>query len=212
MSEPNVSQPNSQPEYGRYQQPEYGAMAGQFGPNYNPYVYGAPEAPKTAQTQQSQGAAGQYAQQGQQNPYGQQYQQAPQQGAFAGQNRPNDYTGQQRQGWRPGYLNGINLDDPNQNPLYGHWDLYAIISLVLALFFPVPVISALMGAMAMWRCRTFHMKGFVLGLIAVIVNVLYTIAVVWMLINGVDMFTLYQQMLSELQGGGGSNGDGTITA
>ena len=31
------------PKYGQYQQPEYGAMSGQYGPNYNPYIYGAPE-------------------------------------------------------------------------------------------------------------------------------------------------------------------------
>ena len=29
----------------------------------------------------------------------------------------------------------IDLNDPNQNPLYGHWDSYAIISFILALFF-----------------------------------------------------------------------------
>ena len=60
---------------------------------------------------------------------------------------------------QPHYYHGIDLNDPNQNPLYGHWDSYAIISFILALFFPVPVLSALMGAVAMWRTRTFHMKG-----------------------------------------------------
>ena len=40
---------------------------------------------------------------------------------------------------QPHYYHGIDLNDPNQNPLYGHWDSYAIISFILALFFPVPV-------------------------------------------------------------------------
>lgn len=39
MSEPE----HSTPEYGQYQKPAYGAMSGQYGPNYNPYIYGAPE-------------------------------------------------------------------------------------------------------------------------------------------------------------------------
>ena len=39
-----MSQPEQdKPKYGQYQQPEYGAMSGQYGPNYNPYIYGAPE-------------------------------------------------------------------------------------------------------------------------------------------------------------------------
>ena len=54
---------------------------------------------------------------------------------------------------------------------------------VLALFFPVPMLSALMGAVAMWRTRTFHMKGFGLAVAAVVINVLYTIAVIWMAFN-----------------------------
>ena len=44
-------------------------------------------------------------------------------------------------------------NDPSQNPLYGHWDSYAIISFVFALFLPVPVIPAVMGAIAMWRTK-----------------------------------------------------------
>ena len=35
-----MSQPEQdKPKYGQYQQPEYGAMSGQYGPNYNPYIY-----------------------------------------------------------------------------------------------------------------------------------------------------------------------------
>ena len=182
----------SQPEqdklkYGQYQQPEYGAMSGQYGPNYNPYIYGAPE-PDTKKDSDAaagnNGGAAQFQQAGQ--PYGQQ---------------PN---GQPHQ---PHYYHGIDLNDPNQNPLYGHWDSYAIISFILALFFPVPVLSALMGAVAMWRTRTFHMKGFGLAVAAVVINVLYTIAVIWMAFNGYDAMSLYQEALQQLTGGTGSSSD-----
>lgn len=61
------------PKYGQYQQPEYGAMSGQYGPNYNPYIYGAPE-PDTkkdsAAAAGDNGGAAQSQQAGQ--PYGQQ--------------------------------------------------------------------------------------------------------------------------------------------
>ena len=108
---------------------------------------------------------------------------------------------------QPHYYHGIDLNDPNQNPLYGHWDSYAIISFILALFFPVPVLSALMGAVAMWRTRTFHMKGFGLAVAAVVINVLYTIAVIWMAFNGYDAMSLYQEALQQLTGGTGSSSD-----
>lgn len=183
-----MSQPEQdKPKYGQYQQPEYGAMSGQYGPNYNPYIYGAPE-PDTkkdsAAAAGNNGGAAQSQQAGQ--PYGQQ---------------PN---GQPHQ---PHYYHGIDLNDPNQNPLYGHWDSYAIISFILALFFPVPVLSALMGAVAMWRTRTFHMKGFGLAVAAVVINVLYTIAVIWMAFNGYDAMSLYQEALQQLTGGTGSSSD-----
>lgn len=108
---------------------------------------------------------------------------------------------------QPHYYHGIDLNDPNQNPLYGHWDSYAIISFILALFFPVPMLSALMGAVAMWRTRTFHMKGFGLAVAAVVINVLYTIAVIWMAFNGYDAMSLYQEALQQLTGGTGSSSD-----
>ena len=129
---------------------------------------------------------------------------------------PGGYPGMQGQPYgqqpngqphQPHYYHGIDLNDPNQNPLYGHWDSYAIISFILALFFPVPVLSALMGAVAMWRTRTFHMKGFGLAVAAVVINVLYTIAVIWMAFNGYDAMSLYQEALQQLTGGTGSSSD-----
>lgn len=126
------------PKYGQYQQPEYGAMSGQYGPNYNPYIYGAPE-PDTkkdsAAAAGDNGGAAQSQQAGQ--PYGQQpawpgnqqaggwpYAQGGQQsgpGAY-----PGGYPGMQGQPYgqqpngqphQPHYYHGIDLNDPNQNPL-----------------------------------------------------------------------------------------------
>ncbi|MBT1163882.1 DUF4190 domain-containing protein [Bifidobacterium felsineum] len=212
-----MSQPEQQtPEYGQYKQPEYGAMAGQYGPNYNPYLYGAPESDSqqnaaTAQQSADSVPAGAAQPQNTQGYYP---------GGYPGtQGQPYGQTGQGNsafnQGgkpYQPHYYNGIDLNDPNQNPLYGHWDSYAIISFVLALFFPVPVLSALMGILAMWRTRTFHMKGFGLALAAVILNVLYTLAVIWMALNGYDAMSLYQEALQQLTGGAGSSSGDSISA
>ena len=196
-----MSQPEQdKPKYGQYQQPEYGAMSGQYGPNYNPYIYGAPE-PDTKKD--SAAAAGDNGGAAQSQQAGQPYGQQP---AWPGNQQP---YGQQPNGQphQSHYYHGIDLNDPNQNPLYGHWDSYAIISFILALFFPVPVLSALMGAVAMWRTRTFHMKGFGLAVAAVVINVLYTIAVIWMAFNGYDAMGLYQEALQQLTGGTGSSSD-----
>lgn len=45
------------------------------------------------------------------------------------------------------------------------------------------------------------MKGFGLAVAAVVINVLYTIAVIWMAFNGYDAMGLYQEALQQLTGG-----------
>ena len=62
-------------------------------------------------------------------------------------------------------------------------------------------------AVAMWRPRTLHLKGFGLAVAAVVINVLYTIAVIWMAFNGYDAMSLYQEALQQLTGGTGSSSD-----
>lgn len=122
---------------------------------------------------------------------------------------PNQY-GPSQYGPNPYQQPGIypiNPNDPSQNPLYGHWDSYAIISFVFALFLPVPVIPAVMGAIAMWRTKKLHMKGYALGVAALIINVLYTIAVIWMTVHGISTADLYNQMMQYMFGGSGQSGD-----
>ena len=157
---------------------------------------------RPASSGNSFGGNQQYGQPQQDNPFGPQY--GP--GSRFGSSQPN---GQSQQ---PHYYNGIDLNDPNQNPLYGHWDSYAIISFVLAMFFPVPVLSALMGGVAMWRTRTFHMKGFGLALAAVVINVFYTLVVIWMALNGYDAMTLYQDILQQFTGSGTGPSSDSISA
>lgn len=181
VSSSSSSDQSAQPEFGQYNQPEYGAMSNQYPANYNPYMYGAPEQTK------SEDDAQQTAQRPQTNPYMQ-----------------NGYPANPYQ--QPG-IYPINPNDPSQNPLYGHWDSYAIISFVFALFLPVPVIPAVMGAIAMWRTKKLHMKGYALGVAALIINVLYTIAVIWMTVHGISTADLYNQMMQYMFGGSGQSGD-----
>lgn len=161
-------------------------------------------------------------------PYGNPYEQPNQygqngsygQGAYGQDPYGQDPYGQGPQAQGPYMRNGsggrpsagnrgnVDLNDPNQNPLYGHWDVYAILAFVFS-FFAIPVLPALMGGLAMWRTRTFHMKGYGLALAAVIINVLYTIASLWLFMNGMSTMDLYQQMLG---GTGGSVDDGSLSA
>lgn len=154
---------------------------------------------------------------GQQGQYGQdQYGQNPQNPYGQNTYNPNGANGwnSQRPNGQGRNRGGVDLNDPNQNPLYGRWDMYAILAFVFS-FFAIPVFPALMGALAMWRTRTFHMKGYGLALAAVIINVLYTIASLWLFINGMSTLDLYQQMLGGAGGSGSTDGsvqDGSLSA
>lgn len=202
-----------QPRYGQYQQPEYGAMSSQFPSGYDPYVYGRPEPERDAQAGSGAAAEQPSAQpmpSGSYQPY-QPYRPYQQHPGYPGYRRPG--TGQDGspngQGRQPRYINGIDVNDPDKNPMYGRWDAYSVIALLCALFFAVPVLPALMGAMSMWRTRTFHMKGFWLGLAAVVLNVLQTILVVWLMMHGMTAEDYYLQLLNMMRGSGaGTGGDG----
>ena len=183
----------AQPQYGQRIEPEYGARADEFPPNYNPYVYGGqPEQPAPqAQPSPSQPAsvfgAGPAPAQGGSAPNA-----APAQGG-PGQGGPRREP--------PRYFNGIDLNDPQQNPIYGHWDFYAIFSFIFALVSSFPVLPALIGCLAIWRTRRFHTRGRGLAIAAVVINVLTTIIVI-------SMDDMYQAMLNMLAPGMGGSGSG----
>lgn len=207
----------SQPEYGQISQPEYGAMSSQLPVGYDPYVYGAPEPepqPADAVRQQNtQYQTGRYPSNGQQPmpPYSANGQQNPYGANPYGPN-PYDPNRYPQRGNMP-YLPNLDLNDPRQNPAYGHWDAYAIMSLVFAVLMPVPVLPALVGAISMWRTKKLHMKGHGLALAAVIINVLYTLAVIWLAMHGLSVADLYNEALQNMFGGAGSGqGDESINA
>ena len=108
----------------------------------------------------------------------------------------------------PRYFNGIDLNDPQQNPIYGHWDFYAIFSFIFALVSSFPVLPALIGCLAIWRTRRFHTRGRGLAIAAVVINVLTTIVVIWMTMHGISMDDMYQAMLNMLAPGMGGSGSG----
>ena len=174
----------NQPSYGQYLRPVYGAMDNQFPQDYDPYIFGRPD-PEPQPAQASQAGP---------TPAVPQAPQAP---------------GATQQGSKyPRYVNGIDMEDPNQNIFYGRWDAGAIIAFVFALFLPVPIMPAILGALSMRRTRIMRMKGYGLALAAVIINVLYTIAFVWLMINGVSMDDVMNQMLQSLNSStSGGSGD-----
>lgn len=98
VSSSSPSDQSAQPEFGQYNQPEYGAMSNQYPANYNPYMYGAPEQPKPEDDAQ------QTAQQPQTNPY-------MQNGYPA---NPYDASGRQQSGQPNGYQYGPNQYGPSQ--------------------------------------------------------------------------------------------------
>ena len=56
------------------------------------------------------------------------------------------------------------------------------------------------------------MKGFGLALAAVVINVFYTLAVIWMALNGYDAMTLYQDILQQFTGSGTGPSSDSISA
>lgn len=151
-----------------------------------------------------------YGQPSQQNAYGQQAG-LP----YQTQNQPG--SGRQGNGGRnqppfnlndPSFINSMNQmnpDDPNQNPLYGHWDPGAIIAFVFALILPLPVLPALFGWFSMRRTKIYHMKGYGLAVAALVINVLYTIMWLYFLVSGVSPTEYLNQMLNTLNNGSGGS-------
>ncbi|TPF85415.1 hypothetical protein BW13_11040 [Bifidobacterium sp. UTCIF-37] len=217
--QPTQTPAQPQPQYGQYANLDYGAMRSQFGPNYNPYLYGAPDPdPKSGngdgvqQNGQNMQPPQGYPQNAAYNPYGYPGQQGGPYNPY-NPNGANPYAGNNpnrpADGHTPRYIYGIDVNDPNQNPLYGRWDSYAIIAFVFALIFSVPLLPAIMGVASLWRTKTFHMKGRGFAIAAIIINVITTGVQVWMWLNGISMNDLYAQLLNAygLGGGSGSSGD-----
>lgn len=199
--------PQQQPEYGVRIEPEYGARADELPQGYDPYLYGRPDDDARnngdAQNSQSQNVGFQQQDGWAQGDAGEQ-----------GQNQPAQSPYNSRNGDGPHYYHGINLDDPQQNPIYGHWDFYAIFAFVFSILFSMPVLPSLIAGIAIWRMRRFHTKGFGLAVAAIIINILTTIMVVWLMMHGISADEFYRMMMDMIQSPSGGSGswDGTVSA
>ena len=205
----DVRRHTEEPEYGQVKEPEYGALASQFPANYDPYVYGHPKVDDQPQSNEVEGTATQADQAKQQFP------QQPNRAAPAARTDANSASNAQgpatgQPGYRPRMFNGVDLNNPNQNPLFGHWDMYAVFALVFALFV-VPVIPAVVGGISMWRTRMFNMRGFWLGVAAVVINIATTLLSLWLMSQGITTQDVYNWLVNVTIGGSGFSGS-TVSA
>lgn len=199
-----------QPQYGQMKLPEYGALASQFPPDYDPYVYGKPDDDKSKSNDNGGNSSPQ--------PRHRQGDRIANTGVNS--NNPNNdgwpfpYMGSQQQnggpgdGHRPDIHNGIDFNDPSQNPLLGHWDSISILSFVFS--FLIPVVSLIFGGIGIWRTRRFHMKGIGFAIAGIILSILSIAAEIWLITHGLNLDELSQQMLNQTMGDFG--GDGSTNA
>lgn len=205
-----------EPQFGQRTLPEYGALRSQY-PGWNPYIYGQPEPeepkPESQNAHSSAIAFGRHpqasgssdaARSGQtqsdargnvpmENPSGM--------NPAGGQPRMTGGKGQ------PRFLGGVNLDDPNQNPVYGRWDPYAVISFIMSLFLALPILPLIMGVIAIYRTTVFHMKGRALAIAAVVIAVIELILMAVMVYYGIsneDVVSMLERWLSANAGSGTS--------
>ncbi|WEV41406.1 hypothetical protein OZX57_04965 [Bifidobacterium sp. ESL0682] len=130
-------------------------------------------------------------------PYGQPY-----------NNGQNVLGGPGAPGYQPDIRNGIDMNDPVQNPLKGHWDPMAIVSIIL-LFLPITFLPVITGAVSMWRTKKYHMKGFWVATVCMVLGVIATLFELWLVSKGIDMNSLMQQMMGQYgSDGSGSSGSG----
>ncbi|PLS31236.1 hypothetical protein Uis1B_0980 [Bifidobacterium margollesii] len=217
-----------EPEYGQYREPEYGELASRY-PNWNPYVYGEPD-PEPQNDGGSQTANGRSDTGSAYDGGGHAYGGGPRPQTPDSRRGPDSYGNPygRRDGYgygpqvpppgdpndRSRYRGGIDLEDPNQNPLYGRWDPAAIISFVMALL-SVPIVPLLLGGLSVYRTRLFRMKGRGLAIAAVIISLLTTALSVYLMATGMDPYQFVAQLYgfdySGGTGGAGGSGDGSTS-
>ncbi|MDF7663717.1 hypothetical protein PT282_03415 [Bifidobacterium sp. ESL0763] len=172
---------SQQPEYGAIKLPEYGALASQFPADYDPYVYGRPDDPKSKDKDKGKGGKGKRSN----------FDRA----VFGDGARPQSRDeGRQRD-----MRHGIDLNDPEQNPLLGHWDSMSILSFVFA--FLIPVISLVLGVIGIWRARRFHMRGIGFAIAGIVLSLLSVAVEVWLMMHGISVEDLERKLLSQIMAG-----------
>lgn len=96
----------------------------------------------------------------------------------------------------------FNPDDPNQNPVYGHWDWTAIFAFILSLTAYFCFIALPLGFYAYRRDTVLHMKGKGFAVAAIIISIIEIIGLIFLLLNP----SLMQQVLSYAGSGASSTG------
>jgi hypothetical protein len=229
----NNEQTNVTGDFGQPDTPEYGAMESQFAPDYNPYVYGAPEPKKSdgtsAQSAQNTdprmgdnpamgpfGFGNVNGNQGDFNGMGNVgYPAGPggyPTGPYPGPQMPRNMAGPLpgQPGYQPDIRNGVDMNDPYQNPLKGRWDSIAIIAFVLA-FLGGPVFPLVLGVISLNRTQKFHMKGRGLAWAAIIIGLIVLLVEFWMMSKGYNPMDYLQQLMDSASGGSGDGG-GSVSA
>lgn len=201
---------------GGYGQNGYGQNGNGYGPNNG---WGSnPPGPYGASNGQNYGPNG-YGQNGYgQNGYGPNAYGPGRQGSYGA---PNGWNGQQGpnqppMGMNPNmygtpygdfgpYFQPINPDDPNQNPLYGHWDWTAIMAFVFSFFGWFSFFSLPLGFIAYRRDKIYHMKGKGLAIAAIVISILNILAMFALLLDP----SLLHSSLGALSGLGSGSGQST---
>lgn len=93
----------------------------------------------------------------------------------------------------PDMRGGFDMNDPNQNPLWGHWSAMAIFSFICSLF-GMPFLGAILGAFSIWRTKLYHMRGRGLAIAAVIIGIIFILLELWIISNPSMMSQLQQMM------------------
>lgn len=127
----------------------FGPQPGTFGPGqFPPRAYGQPGPQPGPQGPQGP-QAGPQGPQGQPGPNG----------------RPQPVAYDQ-------FLRPFNPDDPNQNPVYGRWDMWSIIAFILSFYTYFAFLSLPLAIMAARRDKVLHMKGRGLAIAAIVLSVI----------------------------------------
>lgn len=190
----------AQPQYGQRIEPEYGARADEFPPNYNPYVYGGqPEQPAPqAQPSPSQPASVFGARAGSRSGWFR-----SQCGSGSGWARPR----RSPTGASP-IFQRHRLQRPAAEPYLRALGFLRHILVHLRPGDLVPGAARADRLPGHLAHPSFPYAGPRTGIAAVVINVLTTIIVIWMTMHGISMDDMYQVMLNMLAPGTGGSGSG----
>lgn len=181
--------------------PAYGRMASEF-PDWDPYVYGKPEQEQQPKPQVNNSpvmrmpvvAIGSHNENAGQNQNGTPQADAAGHSDTQSNQAPQFYDRNGDPVNFPMHIEDFDPDDPRKNPVYGRWDVMAIVAFFLALFDYTAVLGLIFGIFSMIRTRKLHMKGFVFALLAVILSVVSLALLAYLIYTGTSSQEFIEQM------------------